>query len=144
ISVKTVLLLFVLLLMLSAMNSVRFIDGGALSVSWENIKGFYSEGVLLESGGFFGMIFSTLLIRWIGEAGCWIFTASVTVVCLLLIVNTPVSRFISKVSDKMEERRLIKENAHLDADEEVIPEGKQVAVSDLAVSEKKPQKRKIK
>ncbi|MCI8609177.1 MAG: DNA translocase FtsK [Firmicutes bacterium] len=38
---------------------------------------------------------------------------------LLLLINTPVSRFVAQISDKMEERRLIKEHAHLDTLEEI-------------------------
>ena len=78
------------------------------------------------------MILATLLIRWFGVAGCWIFTGAVTIVCLLLIINTPVSRFISKVSDKIEERKLIKENAHLDTKSDMVPEGEQVTIRDIS------------
>lgn len=131
ISVKTALLLILLLFMFAAMNSVRFADDGDLTLSWQIMKGFYSTGVVLESGGFFGMILATLLIRWFGVAGCWIFTGAVTIVCLLLIINTPVSRFISKVSDKIEERKLIKENAHLDTQPDMVPEGEQVTLRDM-------------
>ncbi len=131
ISVKTALLLILLLFMFAAMNSVRFADDGDLTLSWQIMKGFYSTGVVLESGGFFGMILATLLIRWFGVAGCWIFTGAVTIVCLLLIINTPVSRFISKVSDKIEERKLIKENAHLDTQSDMVPEGEQVTIRDI-------------
>ena len=132
ISVKTALLLILLLFMFAAMNSVRFADDGDLTLSWQIMKGFYSTGVVLESGGFFGMILATLLIRWFGVAGCWIFTGAVTIVCLLLIINTPVSRFISKVSDKIEERKLIKENAHLDTQSDMVPEGEQVTIRDIS------------
>ena len=108
ISVRTTLLLFLLLLMLSTMNSVRFINEADISLSLTVIKGFYASGVTLKSGGFFGMLLASLLIKWLGTAGCWIFSIVVTLICLLLIINTPVSRFISKIGDKMEQRRLIK------------------------------------
>ena len=41
ISVKTALLLILLLFMFAAMNSVRFGDDGDLSLSWQIMKGFY-------------------------------------------------------------------------------------------------------
>ena len=113
-SIKTILLLFVILLMLATMNSVRFVDTENLTLSWEIMKGFYATGVKLTSGGFLGMIFATLLIKGFGVAGCWIFTLVMTFISLLLIINTPVSRFFEKISDKIEERKLIKEHAHLD------------------------------
>ena len=132
ISVRTVLLLFLLLLMLATMNSVRFADdasGSLLSVKM--LKDFYSSGVALESGGFFGMILSTLLIRWLGVAGCWIFSLVVTAICLLLIINTPVSRFISKIGDKIEERKLAKQHAYLDSESNMTEEGNQLSVKDI-------------
>lgn len=114
ISVKTILLAFVLLWMLSAMNSVRFVDTENISVSLDAMKAFYHNGVTLKSGGLFGMLLASLLIKWLGVSGCWIFTVVVTLICLLLIVNTPVSRFLRRISEKREEKRLIKENSYLD------------------------------
>ncbi len=122
ISVKTSLLVFLLLLMIATMNSIRFIDGEKIAFSVAAIKGFYTSGVTLQSGGFFGMILASVLIKWFGTAGCWIFSVVVTLICLLLIINTPVSRFVGKIGDKIEQRKLIKEHAHLDVDPEVVPE----------------------
>lgn len=114
ISAKTILLAFVILWMLAAVNSVRFIDADKISLSFAAAKGFYETGAALESGGLFGMTLSSLLIKWLGVSGCLIFTTVVTLVCLLLIINTPVSRFLRKISEKREEKRLIKENMYLE------------------------------
>lgn len=131
ISVKTSLLVFLLLLMIATMNSIRFIDEEKIAFSIAVIKGFYTSGVTLQSGGFFGMILASVLIKWFGTAGCWIFSVVVTLICLLLIINTPVSRFVGKIGDKIEQRKLIKEHAHLDVDSEVVPEGTQVSIKDI-------------
>ena len=64
------------------------------------------------------MLLGSVLIMWLGKGGCWIFTVVVTIICLLLIINTPVSRFFEKIGSKIEERKLIKEHAHLDMDTE--------------------------
>ncbi len=109
ISLKSGLLLLLTLLMLTMMNSIRFINPTTLDLSWDAIKGFYSSGVTLKSGGFLGMLLSSLLIKWLGKAGCWIFTIAVTVAALLLLVNTPVSRFFARMGEKIEERRLLRE-----------------------------------
>ena len=138
ISVKTTLLAFVLLLMIATMNSIHFIDAEKISFSLSTIKEYYGLGVELKSGGFFGMLLATLLIKWFGVAGCWIFAIVVTIICLLLIINTPVSRFIRKIADKIEERKLIKENAHLDIpQDDIVPEGVQVSMKDIAKNEVK-------
>ena len=117
-SVETIVLLFVMLLMLCTMNSIRFIEPEKIIWSMEEVKGFYVSGEKLLSGGFFGMLLGSVLIMWLGKGGCWIFTVVVTIICLLLIINTPVSRFFEKIGSKIEERKLIKEHAHLDMDTE--------------------------
>ena len=117
-SVETIVLLFVMLLMLCTMNSIRFIEPEKIIWSVEDVKGFYVSGEKLLSGGFFGMLLGSVLIMWLGKGGCWIFTVVVTIICLLLIINTPVSRFFEKIGSKIEERKLIKEHAHLDMDTE--------------------------
>ena len=108
-SVETIVLLFVMLLMLCTMNSIRFIEPEKIIWSMEDVKGFYVSGEKLLSGGFFGMLLGSVLIMWLGKGGCWIFTVVVTIICLLLIINTPVSRFFEKIGSKIEERKLIKE-----------------------------------
>ena len=141
ISIKTTLLVLVLLLMIATMNSIHFIDIDNINYGFDTIKEYYNNGIELKSGGLFGMIIASLLIKWFGLAGCWIFAIVVTIICLLLIINTPVSRFIGKISDKIEQRKLIKENAHLDIpQEDVVPVGTQVSIKDL----KETPKREIK
>ena len=149
ISVKTGLLLLLLLFMFATMNSVRFVDAEKIVFSLKAIKEFYASGVALESGGFFGMLLASALIKWFGVAGCWIFTLVVTLICLLLIINTPVSRFFRKIGDKLEERRLIKENAHLDDEVEIVQEDiKQLTFKDFpkeapkALTKEEPAKEK--
>lgn len=137
-SVKTIVYLFVILFMMATMNSTRFVDTADLTLSWQIMQGFYAGGEKLLSGGFLGMIFATMLIKWFGVAGCWIFTLVVTFICLLLLINTPVSRFFEKVSDKIEERKLIKEHAHLDLASE-DEQGVQVAMHpDIVIKQTNP------
>ncbi len=138
ISIKTSLLVFVLLLMMATMNSVHFIHADKINFGLDTIKAFYENGMDLKSGGLFGMFIASMLIKWFGFAGCWIFAVVVSVICLLLIINTPVSRFIHKIGDKIEERKLIKENAHLDIpQDDVIPVGTQVSMKDLTTTPKR-------
>ena len=129
-SIKTIVLLFVILLMLCTINSIRFIEPDKIEWSWEIVGGFYTTGEKLLSGGFLGMVLRSVLVMWLGKSGCWIFTVVVTLICLLLLINTPVSRFFAKIGEKMEERRLIKENAHLDLETE-DEQGVQVAMKTL-------------
>lgn len=113
-SLKTLGMLFVILLMLCTMNSIRFMDLETIKWSWSTIKDYYITGQSLLSGGFFGMLISSAFIIWLGKAGTWILTSVVTMILLLLLINTPLSRFVEKIADKIEERKLIRANSHLD------------------------------
>ena len=114
ISFKSIALVFTLLAMFTIINSTRFIGAADLELSWSVIKTYYASGVAQESGGFIGMVCAAFLTKWFGRPGCWIFSIVMILISGLLLINTPVSRFISKIGEKMEERRLMKEHAHLD------------------------------
>ncbi len=111
-NLRTFLLFVLLLIMICSAWSIHFIDDTDFSFSV--IKRFFEEGQDLVSGGVIGMLVSTLLVKWLGEAGSYIFTIAAIVICLLLIINTPISRGLSKISEKVEEHKLSKEYAHLD------------------------------
>ncbi len=99
---KSAVLLFVVLLMLCLLNSGRFIDSASLSYDFGD---FYKSGIELESGGLFGMALGTWLTKLTGKVGLYVFSAVAAIVSILLIVNTPVSKGIEKMSDRMEARR---------------------------------------
>ena len=115
-SLRTFLLFLLLLLMICTAWSVHFVEPQYTGNAFAHMKEFFEGGKSLDSGGFFGMLIASLLFKWLGEIGSYIFTGAAIIVCLLLIINTPISRGIQAVSEKMEERRLIKEHAHLDED----------------------------
>ncbi len=120
ISGRTFILFLLLLFMICTVNSIRFTDPAATSFKWSVIKEFFNSGKSLESGGFFGMLLASVLVKWLGNAGTYIFTVVVGIICLMLIINTPISRGLQSISEKMEERRLIKEHAHLDDEYEPV------------------------
>lgn len=103
---KSLALVFLALLMLCLLNSGRFIDSNELVYAY---KEFYENGIELESGGVFGMTIGTFLIKTIGRVGLYVFSIVVIIVCLLLVINTPFSRGIEKISSRAEERRAIRE-----------------------------------
>ncbi|MBR6472982.1 MAG: DNA translocase FtsK [Firmicutes bacterium] len=122
-NLKTLLLLIFMLLMICTLwSTIRFIAPNSIPFSW-GIKEFFESGKLLQSGGLFGMLIGTAIVKWLGNLGCYIFTGAAILICLLLIINTPISRGLQTISEKMEERRLIKEHAHLDDEyeQEVTP-----------------------
>ena len=120
-NVRTFILLLIMLFMICSGVSIHFLKGDPGTFSFSALGSYFSSGKELTSGGFFGMAIGYWLFKWLGEIGAYIFTVAGTIICLLLIINTPISRAIQNISDKVEERRLTKENAHLD-EEEFVPE----------------------
>ena len=107
-SSKTLLCSILMLLMLCLINSGRFIDSGHLVYA---MKTFYQDGVTLDGGGAFGMMLGVLLVKLIGKAGLYILSGVVTLICILLIINTPLSQAMENHKNKKEEKRLLREMA---------------------------------
>lgn len=105
---KSFFLAFLILLMLCLLNSGRFIETKHLVYP---LAEFYQDGIALEGGGFFGMVLGTFLVKLIGKVGLYVLACVVIIICLLLVMNTPVSRSIEKLSMRAEERKKQKEAA---------------------------------
>ena len=101
VSGMSVILATVMLLMICIINSERFISPENIQF---HFKEFYAQGVELKGGGFFGMIFASLLVKYTGRVGLYSIAAAVILVCLLLIINTPISRGIEALKNKNRER----------------------------------------
>jgi len=104
VSKKALLLSFVLLLFLCSLNSARFIDSSDLKFT---IDRFYQDGTTLDGGGLFGMLSGTLIVKLLGKAGLVIFSLTFIMICIFLLLNTPLTRWIDDVKNKLEEKRLI-------------------------------------
>ncbi|MDO4486501.1 MAG: DNA translocase FtsK 4TM domain-containing protein [Bacillota bacterium] len=117
--VKSAVLLFIIFLMISLINSARFINAGTLTGGLSKAAVFYNNGMVLDDGGLFGMAIGGLIVKFIGTPGLYILSVVVIIICLLLIIDTPVSRFLESIKAKKErrasereERRLEKEREH--------------------------------
>ena len=137
-NIKTFLLQLVMLFLICSIWSIHFIDITKVSFGFDQIKEYFATGQTLESGGLFGMLIASGLVKWLGEVGSYIFTVAGIIICLLLIINTPISRGLQTIGDKMEERRLTKEHAHLD--DEYEPEETVKVAKDPWPVVKKPSK----
>lgn len=102
--VKSVILLFIIFLMISLINSARFISGDAPEFGFGDISVYYSNGMVLDDGGVFGMMLGSLIVKLIGIPGLYILSVVVIIICLLLVMNTPVSRFFESVKNRKENR----------------------------------------
>ncbi len=109
VGLKSVILLLIIFLMISLINSGRFIDEAILNQPFWNISVYYNNGMALDDGGVFGMMLGKIIVRLIGLPGLYIFSSVVIVICLLLIMNTPVSRFFEKAKETKAKRAEAKE-----------------------------------
>ena len=105
VGVKSAVLLLIIFLMISLINSGRFIDETILNQRFWNVAVYYNNGMILDDGGVFGMMAGKLIVSLIGTPGLYIFAIVVIFICLLLIMNTPVSRFFEKAGERREKRR---------------------------------------
>ena len=109
---KMIIFLFIGLLMLCTMFSIKGYIADDFAFS--KIPEYYHSSADGLRSGMFGIIVSSNLIRWLGEPGCWLFSIVVFLSMLMLVINTPISKFFTLIGDKIEAKRLEKENAHLD------------------------------
>ncbi|WP_243235662.1 DNA translocase FtsK [Zhenpiania hominis] len=115
---KALFLLFIILLMAAFLNSARFLDPQVLGFGLPDAVDYYHDGILLDSGGLLGMYIGSLIVKAFGIPGLYMIAVVVIIICLLLIINTPVSRFTERAAEK----RRAKKEAELDEElEESLP-----------------------
>ncbi|MCL1808486.1 MAG: DNA translocase FtsK [Clostridiales bacterium] len=94
--------LALIFLMLTIINSSRFIDPEGLNYSF---AGIFNAGVKLSGGGVFGTYAGNVLVKLTGKSGLFIFSFVVILASLLLVINTPISQFLDSLKLKRAERR---------------------------------------
>jgi len=105
---------FTIFIMLTLLNSVRYIDVEEIKFSFSMLPELFDDGVAKQNGGFIGMLLGLLIAKAIGKSGLIIFALVVIVICVLLVGNTPISQYITKVKI----RRAEKAQLRAEADEE--------------------------
>ena len=115
---KSVILLLIIFLMISLINSGRFITDGIINEGLFNMAVHYHNGMVLDDGGVFGMVLGKIIVKFIGMAGLYIFSSVVIIICLLLIMDTPISRFFEKAKERKEARAVSKEERRIEREKE--------------------------
>ena len=100
VGIKSAVLLLIIFLMISLINSGRFIDESVINQNFWNMAVYYNNGMALDDGGVFGMMVGKTIVMLTGLPGLYIFAVVVVIICLLLLMNTPVSRFFEKAKEK--------------------------------------------
>ena len=97
---RTMIIMIIVFLMADLINAGRFIT--TMEVGILGVKDVYAQGVELMNGGVFGMFAGGGIYDLIGIYGLYIFAGVVILICLLLLLNTPISRFFEKAKVKRE------------------------------------------
>lgn len=118
VGMKSVVLLLIIFLMISLINSGRFITDTVINSGFFNMAVHYNNGIILDDGGLFGMVAGKLIVKLIGIPGLYILSVVVIMICLLLLMNTPVSRFFEKAKERKESRAVMKEERRIEKEKE--------------------------
>ena len=105
-SVKTLIISLVLLFLLCLINAGLYID--ANNITFDLVK-FYNEGIELKSGGLIGMSVGSVIVKFLGKSGLYIISFAGVCISLLLILNTPLSKWLEKRRQLKEETILLEE-----------------------------------
>lgn len=100
---RSAVFLIVIFLMVVLMNAGRYIDPDNLKLSFDLAKKVYLAGS--SNGGLFGIFVGGGLVKAIGKSGLYIFSVVMTVVSLLLVINTPISQFLDDARAKKAQRQ---------------------------------------
>ncbi len=109
ISWRTTFFSALIFLILCMLNSYRFLDANDIRLSLSDIAYYYVAGVQQEYGGVFGMWFGGLIVKLIGKPGLIIFSLSAIAISILLVADTPISKYVSSVREKREEKAILRE-----------------------------------
>jgi S-DNA-T family DNA segregation ATPase FtsK/SpoIIIE len=100
---RTAILLVILFLMEDLINAARFVKSMKYGIF--GIEDVFNEGIKLQNGGVFGMYAGTQIYRMTGMAGLYIIAIAVILICLFLLINTPVSRMVEIVKDGLPDKK---------------------------------------
>lgn len=106
---KSAALLLVIFFMITFINAGRYLNPDVLRLAFGDTAMHYNNGIVLDGGGVFGMILGGWIVKLIGIAGLYILSVVVIVICLLLLMNTPVSRFFEKAKESKAHRTELRE-----------------------------------
>ena len=106
IGIKSLIYLVIIYLAIDLVNAGRFMDKIAEGGSWGGFSKCFSDGVALKGGGVFGSGVGSFITTYMGVAGLYIIAFVIIFVFLILLINTPVSRFFEGLKARRVRRTL--------------------------------------
>ncbi|WP_312091230.1 FtsK/SpoIIIE family DNA translocase [Aminipila sp.] len=123
---RSAALLLVSFLMFSIIFSGRFIATDKISFGYIDFAGWFQAGIKMTNGGAVGMFLALIVIVAVGTTGLYIFATLVIIVCMMLIVNTPISQFIDNYKIKKQVKKEMAEQAAAEEAEVMAEKQKQL------------------
>lgn len=106
---RTTFFSFLIFVMLCILNSYRYLDETNIQLSISAIREFFNGGIQLRNGGVFGMWLGGLIIKLLGKPGLIIFAVTVIAISVLLVADTPISKYLGKKREQREEKTILRE-----------------------------------
>lgn len=122
-------LLVVMFLMFSIVFSERYIDINQISFAYIDFLGWFEAGIKMANGGTIGMFLALIVIVAVGKTGLYIFATLVIIVCLMIIINTPISQFIENYKIKKQAKKEMLEIAASEEAKEMDERQKQLEIN---------------
>lgn len=106
---RTTFFSFLIFVMLCILNSYRYLDETNIQLSISAIGEFFNGGIQLRNGGVFGMWLGGLIVKLLGKPGLIIFAVAVIAISVLLVADTPISKYLGKKREQREEKTILRE-----------------------------------
>ena len=106
---RTTFFSFLIFVMLCILNSYRYLDETNIQLSISAIGDFFDGGIQLRNGGVFGMWLGGLIVKLLGKPGLIIFAVAVIAISVLLVADTPISKYLGKKREQQEEKTILRE-----------------------------------
>ncbi len=106
---RTTFFSFLIFVMLCILNSYRYLDETNRQLSISAIGDFFDGGIQLRNGGVFGMWLGGLIVKLLGKPGLIIFAVAVIAISVLLVADTPISKYLGKKREQREEKTILRE-----------------------------------
>jgi len=91
---RTLIMIFVIYLGTDVINAARY--AGDISQSSNDLKQIYNDGVLMMNGGVFGTYATSFIGGKMDMIAIYIAAAAIIAICLMFILNTPLTRMLEK------------------------------------------------
>lgn len=106
---RTTFFSFLIFVMLCILNSYHYLDETNIQLSISAIGDFFDGGIQLRNGGVFGMWLGGLIVKLLGKPGLIIFAVAVIAISVLLVADTPISKYLGKKREQREEKTILRE-----------------------------------